>query len=129
MVDGVRAGIQLVDKQKGWYKETGQPYLRPWIVLITDGDPDPDQDIDRLAKELRDGEESKKFVFLAVGVKGANENTLKKISSKTAMLEGLKFSEFFKWMSASIGIAASSKEGDKVNLPPPTDWTQGFIVQ
>jgi uncharacterized protein YegL len=128
MVDGIRAGMQLVEERKGWYKQTGQPYLRPWIVLITDGEPDGDQDIDGLAREVRNGEESKKFVFLAVGVKGANEDILKKISTKTAMLEGLKFSSFFKWMSASMGIAASSKEGDKVNLPAPTDWTQGFVV-
>jgi len=44
-----------------------------------------------------------------------------------AMLDGLKFSSFFKWMSASMDRVASSKEGDAINLPA-TDWSKGFVV-
>lgn len=130
VVDGVRTGIRLVDERKRWYKQTGQPYLRPWIVLITDGEPDDDQDINGLANEIHLSDKEKKFVFLPVGVKGANMDILKKLSPtiSPAMLDGLKFSAFFKWMSASMGIAASSKEGDKVNLPSPANWMQGFTV-
>jgi len=66
-----------------------------------------------------------------IAVKGANMDALKRIASPDmppAMLDGLKFSAFFKWMSASMGIAASSREGDKVDLPSPSDWMSGFKV-
>ncbi len=131
MVDGIRKGIEIIDDRKKWYKQSGQPYLRPWIVFITDGEPDSDQDINQLANELRKGEQDKKFVFLVVGVQGANMNILKQLAAPNlppAMLDGLKFASFFKWMSASMQVIASSKEGDAVNLPQPTDWMKGFTV-
>lgn len=131
LVDGVREAISLVESRKNWYKQTGQPHLRPWIILITDGAPDGDQDVDSLAQEIQAGVSGKKFVFLALGVQGANMDVLNHISSTDtppAVLQGLKFSEFFKWVSASMSVVASSKEGDKVNLPSPADWMQGFKI-
>lgn len=131
LVDGVREAISLVDSRKTWYKQTGQPYLRPWIILITDGAPDGDQDVNGLAQEIQSGSAGKKFVFLAIGVQGADMKVLKKISSADMpplMLQGLKFSEFFKWVSASMQVVAGSKDGDKVNLPDPAAWMQGFKI-
>lgn len=131
LVDGVRDAISLVESRKSWYKQTGQPHLRPWIILITDGAPDGDQDVDGLAQEIQAGVSGKKFVFLAIGVQGANMNVLQRLSSPDmppAALQGLKFSEFFKWVSASMSVVASSKDGDKVNLPSPAAWMQGFQI-
>ena len=131
LVDGVREAINLVESRKNWYKQTGQPYLRPWIILITDGAPDGDQDVNGLAQEIQSGVSGKKFVFLALGVQGANRSVLNKISSPDmppAALQGLKFLEFFKWVSASMSVVASSKDGDKVDLPSPAHWMQGFKI-
>jgi uncharacterized protein YegL len=131
LVDGVREAISLVESRKSWYKQTGQPYLRPWIILITDGAPDGDQDVDGLAQEIQAGVSGKRFVFLALGVQGANMSVLQRLSSPDmppAALQGLKFSEFFKWVSASMSVVAGSKDGDKVNLPSPAAWMQGFQI-
>lgn len=131
LVDGVREAIRLVESRKSWYKQTGQPYLRPWIILITDGAPDSDQDVNGLAGEIRSGVGGKKFVFLSIGVQGANMSVLSQISSADMPpmpLQGLKFSEFFKWVSASMSVVASSKDGDKVDLPNPAAWMQGFNI-
>lgn len=130
LVDGVREAINLVESRKNWYKQTGQPHLRPWVILITDGAPDGDQDVNGLAQEIQSGANSKKFVFLAIGVQGANMSVLNQISSSDIppmALQGLKFSEFFHWVSASMAIVASSKDGDKVDLPDAT-WTKGFKI-
>jgi len=140
MVDGVREAISLVESRKDWYKQTGQPYLRPWIILITDGAPDNDQDIRGLVSEIELGTQGKKYVFLPIGVQGADMNVLNQIAGYTqdssknwnkmnAMrLQGLKFADFFKWVSASMSIVAGSKDGDKVNLPDPSDWMDGFRI-
>jgi uncharacterized protein YegL len=45
-----------------------------------------------------------------------------------AALQGLKFSEFFKWVSASMSVVAGSKQDDQVNLPSPAAWMQGFKI-
>ena len=131
LVDGVREGMNVVRSRKAWYKQTGQPYYRPWIILITDGAPDPGQDVNGLAAEIRDGVSKKDFFFFAIGVQGADMNMLTSISDSSmppAKLQGLKFSEFFKWLSASMTTVTNSKDGDKVNLPNPAGWMTGFSV-
>jgi len=131
LVDGVKEAINLVNTRKTWYKSTGQPYLRPWIILITDGAPDANQDIDGLAVQIQTSVTNKKFVFLSIGVKGADMGVLHKISSPDmppAQLEGLKFDEFFSWVSASMSIVAGSKEGDQIDLPAPNTWMTGFKI-
>ena len=47
-----------------------------------------------------------------------------------AKLQGLKFADFFQWLSVSIQMvnASSDLEDDTINLPSPADWMQGFKV-
>jgi uncharacterized protein YegL len=131
LVDGVREGIKKVEDRKEWYKETGQPYYRPWVILITDGEPDGGQDVGGLAGEIKHAMDNKKFHFFAIGVEGANMDVLKQISSdkmQPGMLQGLKFSAFFKWLSQSMGAVTSSTDGQKIDIPDPTSWMDGFQI-
>lgn len=127
LVDAVRKAVSIVDERKNWYRNTGQNYYRPFIVLITDGEPDPDQDMAGLSGEIRMSVESKKFTFWSLGVKGYNHSKLAGIcpsNTPPLPLDGYKFSEFFKWLSNSISVIAKSKEGEFLALPPATGWTQ-----
>jgi uncharacterized protein YegL len=131
LVDGVREGINVVLSRKAWYKQTGQPYYRPWVILITDAVPDSGQDINGLATEIRNRVGKKEFFFFAIGVQGADMNMLETISDSSmpaAKLQGLKFSNFFKWLSASMTTVTNSKDGDKVNFPNPASWMTGLSV-
>lgn len=133
LVDGVREGIQIVRSRKDWYKQTGQPYYRPWVILITDGAPDAGQDLEGLSVEIKEAVARKEFFFFAIGVQGANMSKLTQISDPgmpPAMLQGLKFGEFFRWLSASLGSAGvtGSKDGDQINMPDPAAWMKGFKV-
>lgn len=131
LVDGVRQAIIVVNERKKYYKETGQPYYRPWIVVITDGAPDPGQDVYGLAAEVNDYTSKKGFFFLPIGVENADMNMLAQIAApgvQPEKLQGLKFAEFFKWLSGSMSAVTSSGDGAKVNLPSPRDWTVGFDV-
>lgn len=131
LVGGVQEGINVVQARKAWYKQTGQPYYRPWVILITDAMPDEGQDISGLTSQIMDGVAEKDFFFFAIGVQGADMNMLSQISDSSmppAKLQGLKFSEFFKWLSASMTTVTNSKDGDKVNLPDASNWMKGFTV-
>lgn len=130
MVDGVRAAIEKVEARKEWYKSTEQPYYRPWIILITDGAPDNDQDVVALAEEIQKGGTEKKFVFLSVGVKGADMNVLSKIAQPgmaPTKLQGFKFSNFFRWLSNSMGTITNRQKGEKVSFEKP-DWMEEFTI-
>ena len=138
LVDGVREGISLVQARKQFYKTTGQPYNRPWIILITDGAPDGDQDVKGLAQEINNGMAKKDFFFLPIGVTGADMPMLDSIAGSYTdksgthkvsplPLDSAKFSEFFQWLSHSMAIASSdaNAQGGGVNIPMPT-WLTGY---
>lgn len=130
LVDGVKEAINLTKNRKKWYKETGQPFLRPFIFLITDGEPDNGQDVEGLSKEIHEAVIKKEFNFIAIGLEGANMQTLDKISSqsmKPVLMQSVKFEEFFKWTSASMSII-NSNQGGMISLPNPANWATSFEI-
>ncbi len=134
MVDGVREGIKMVGQRKQWYKSTGQKYFRPWVILITDGAPDSDQlgALPGLGLEIRTGMEAEEFWFMAIGVAGANMSILEDISSdkmKPKPLAGLKFSEFFLWLSSTIAdVAKGQNISDAMKKNSDESWDGGFKI-
>jgi uncharacterized protein YegL len=69
---------------------------------------------------IREGEKFGAFSFYAVGVEGANFDTLRQISVKQPLkLKGLQFRELFAWLSSSLGSVSKSTVGDKVSLQNP----------
>ena len=45
-------------------------------------------------------------------------------------LQGLKFKQFFQWLSASMGTIVNHAEGEKVDLnpEPSVDWMDSFTI-
>jgi uncharacterized protein YegL len=131
MVDAVKEAIAKVADRKAWYKSTGQSYYRPWIILMTDGEPDPGQDVAGLANTIKADTAAKKYAFIPIGVKGANMSVLNQIASASmpAMpLKGTNFKAFFQWLSASMGTIVSAEEGQTVTLADPSDWMNAFTI-
>ncbi len=120
LVDGVREGIKHIEARKAWYSENSQNYYRPYLVLITDGYPDDDQDIAGLEAELRAGVNDKHFIFWAFGVSGADMEMLGKLSGEAVpkFIKDADFKNFFLWLSRSMAAISKSKKGDKVDLSP-----------
>ena len=91
--------------------------------MITDGS--PTDSWKSAAAAIKEGESSKSFAFFAVGVKGADINTLKKISVREPLrLKGLKFRELFLWLSNSMKSVSRSVPGEVLALAPPTGWAE-----
>ncbi len=118
-------GLDLLEARKRAYKEAGIAYYRPWVFLITDGAP---TDAWRsAAARVREGDSARKsFSFFAVGVEGADMQTLTQICSPDRpplKLRGLSFRELFTWLSSSLGGVAKSQPGQLVALAPPSGWS------
>jgi uncharacterized protein YegL len=132
MGEAIEEAISLVEARKSWYKLTGQPYYRPWIIVITDGEPTDVPNLFDLHKKIQEDVNNKKYFFYAIGVEDANMDKLKQISSEKmppAKLQGLKFADFFKWLSASMTQVTSSADDSIINLPSPADWMEGFVIK
>ena len=131
MVNAVNEAIDKVATRKQWYKSTGQAYYRPWIILMTDGEPDSDQDVDMLAQRIKQDTANKRYAFLPIGVEGANMEILDKIKGNIPpmKLQGTKFSSFFKWLSASMDTVVTAEEGQQVDFSAGADdWMCAFTI-
>jgi uncharacterized protein YegL len=125
MGTGIHLGLDLLESRKAQYKAHGIAYYRPWVFLITDGEPkgEPPDAIVQAAERVRSDEQAKRVAFFAVGVEGANMRKLADVSTrrKPVRLKGLKFRDLFVWLSRSATAVANSNPGDQVALPP-VNW-------
>ena len=118
MGEAVRKALTLIRERKDIYKRNGLDYFRPWIFLITDGEP-TDFGWESAADQVKQEEARKGVLFYAVGVEGADIQNLSHFSDQRQplKLKGLAFRELFQWLSSSLSAVAKSRPGDQVPLP------------
>lgn len=118
MGEAIQKATEMVGARKRIYKENGVPYYRPWIFMITDGE--PTDSIDEAARLIAKGEEDKSFAFFAVGVQNANIEKLKQISFRPPIkLTELNFVEMFIWLSGSMKAVSQSGISDQISMEMP----------
>jgi uncharacterized protein YegL len=120
----IEEGLQRLETRKRIYRENGLSYFRPWVFLITDGE--PTDAISNAAQLVRDGEARKSFSFYGVGAgPKADFNRLNAIcppGRPAVKLQGLRFRELFSWLSKSMSSVSRSTPGTSIPLPAPTGW-------
>lgn len=121
MGKAIEQALDMVEERKTLYRENGIVYYRPWVFLITDGQ--PTDSWDEAARRVHEAEDAGRVAFFAVGVEGADMNVLSKLAVRTPLkLAGLQFVELFLWLSQSQRAVSTSKPGDQTALPPVDGW-------
>ncbi|MSQ84773.1 MAG: VWA domain-containing protein [Myxococcales bacterium] len=116
----VHMALDLVRARKQVYRDNGVAYYRPWVFLLTDGEPNDDWHPACVA--VHETETSKQAAFFAVGVGEANFDVLRQISVREPLqLRGLMFREMFQWLSNSLKSVSHSGISDEVPLQNPTN--------
>lgn len=131
LVDAMNEAIDLVTDRKNWYKSTNQTYYRPWIILITDGEPNQGQDVETLAARIKKDCNDKRYAFLPIGVDNANMGVLQKLQGNlpAMKLKGTKFGAFFNWLSASMGTVVTAEEGQVDLHNGMDDWMEKMFTE
>jgi uncharacterized protein YegL len=120
---GIDKALDILQARKASYNANAISYYRPWIFMITDGEPSDNEVVDRAAQRIRHEESEKKVAFFGVGVEGVNMTRLSQIVKRDPVkLKGLNFREMFLWLSASIGQVSHSKLDEQVPLQSPAGW-------
>jgi uncharacterized protein YegL len=117
MGEAIAHSVTMVKHKEQELRENGVPRYKPWIFLMTDGEPTDEW---HSAAELVKGElASNSMCFFGVGVGAqANLEVLSQITPRALRLDGLKFHECFLWITASLKSVSGGRVGDQVALPP-----------
>jgi uncharacterized protein YegL len=120
----LKSAIDIVSERKAYYDSHAIDSARPWIVLMTDGNPYPDtkEEIQEISEIIKNGVTANKYRVLGIGVgNSVNIDTLQYITGDSEPLQGLKFGEFFKWLSRSMSIVSNKRPGEKADLSKGVD--------
>ena len=120
MGEAVNMGLDLLEQRKEEYKDRGVDYYQPWLVLMTDGAPNGDSaELSRAINRTVELVNQKKLTVFPIGIgPKADMGVLAQFSPKRPplKLQGLKFREFFAWLSKSVSKTSQSTPGESVKL-------------
>jgi uncharacterized protein YegL len=136
MAAGIHLALDIIEDRKHAYKAAGLRYYRPWILLLTDGKPNA-AGFEEAVARLNSAESSKGVIVFAVGAgPRVDYRQLARISVQRtpAPLDGLKYTELFAWLSASLSNVSNSQDyvssdddlgamNGQTPLPSISGWT------
>lgn len=119
--------LNKLEERKQQYKDSGIDYYQPWLVVMTDGKPNGDSAVlEEACRQTSSLQAEKKLCIFPIGIGDqADMQVLGRISphQRTFKLEGLKFVEFFQWLSKSVSRISQSMPGETVSLDTDSDWS------
>ncbi|GHO85222.1 vWA domain-containing protein [Dictyobacter formicarum] len=127
MGKGIHQALDLLRERKNQYVQCGRLYYRPWVFLITDGEPTDAWESAAKRIHAEDNDAAKGIAFFAVGVPPvANMEILSHIAvRKPVMLKGLgSFSPMFQWLSDSQARVSCGQVADQIALADIGGWGQ-----
>ena len=120
MGEGVNLALDLLEKRKQEYRDAGVDYYQPWLVLMTDGVPNGNEsELERAMDRTRQMVNEKKLTVFPIGI--GNESDISALNSfspkrPALKLQGMKFQEFFAWLSKSVSKTSQSIPGESIKL-------------
>jgi uncharacterized protein YegL len=118
----LNTGLDLLKKRLESYRSAGLACYKPWLVLITDAK--ASDDVGEAARRVQQAEAERRLSFFGIGVVTADMDKLAAISSTRVplLLDNLRFTDLFQWLSVNLSSVAVSQLGAQVPLTPPT-WS------
>lgn len=122
--EGVLLALSSIAELKNQLKNNGISYTRPWIFIISDGEPTSSPDCwSRAVQACQNARNSNQALIYSIAVDGANVRALEELSGADARkMSAINFKEFFVWLSGSLSAASRSRPGDRIALPSTDPW-------
>jgi len=121
VADALERAVEFSKKRCGAYDRAGGSY-KPWIVLITDGEFDDDNNtLERVGNVIKERERQGKLQFFALGVDKYNRSQIEKLTDNSNQIIDAKvanFGEFFSWIGRSMKAVSTKEIGEATPLPP-----------
>jgi uncharacterized protein YegL len=121
--EAMQLALHSVAEEKRRLDAAGISSTRPWIFMISDGAP-TDPGWPAAADACVQAEQAQQVAVFPIGVSGADFDALGRFSPRgAAQLDGLRFTDFFLWLSRSVSTASQSGPDEDVQLPA-IDWAR-----
>lgn len=133
LADAVKTALENLEMRKRRYRDNGNSYYRPWLILLGDGDETMSpRELNEAAALLKEESDAKHLKVLCVTVgdeRRIEYASLMKLTpdGRVHYLRDLKFKEFFTWLSRSVEKTSQSLNGEENYYEPTTTW--GEILQ
>ena len=118
MGEALRLASSDLKNRRKMYRDAGISSYKPWVVLMTDGGPNDDW-VDAANEMRRQGEEGKiQYIGIEIG-SGVDHDVMCQIlpaNPGPVKLQGLKFKQFFRWLTDSLRSVSSSAVSDEDNV-------------
>ena len=124
--EGLTLASQELKERRRLYKSKGISSYKPWVILMSDGE--PNDDWEEPAKAMRSLGEQRKLQYIGIGIgEKADFDTLRGILPEhpgPVKLKGLCFREFFSWLTDSLKSVSASSVAvqDKIQLGNVNSW-------
>lgn len=117
----------LRDRMRAFAKQGVRTY-RPWVIISSDGD--SNDDITAAAAAISEADGNNELNVFAIGVGNMDLSKLAPFTHKNSpvRLDGVKFTEFFQWVTANVKSVSHSKShsggrpDEAVPLTSPKGW-------
>ena len=128
MGGAVLEALSMLEDRKKQYKKNGVTYWQPWLIVMTDGAATDGsmQLVDKVkeaAVKTNKLVQDKKLSLFSIIIEPGTSQELETFGGKLAPLDGVKFEEFFQWLSQSVSVVSESTPGTGFKLPDPQSWT------
>ena len=121
MGEAVNLALDCLEQRKKEFKEAGVDYFQPWLVLMTDGVPNGNQQaLEQAITRTRNLANANRLTVFPMAVsEEADLATLSRFSPKRppAKLKNMNFKDFFEWLGKSVQQLSNSVPGEKPTLP------------
>ena len=127
MAQGIETAVEMLRDRKDNYRQNGIPYYRPWLMMLTDGEPTCSERAMRAAEQkLQQAIQNRELHWFPIGtdrdgVAAINRN-LKVGGNPAIMLRHDGWRELFVWLSNSMAQVSKSRSGQTITLPPTERW-------
>lgn len=127
--EGINLALDKLESRKQEYKDRGIDYFQPWLVIMSDGrNNGEDEELERAINRIQNLIQNKRLtVFpIAIGNK-ANRHVLNQLSAPNRpalSIKGMQFDKFFEWLSKSVETTSNSLPGGSIDLPDFMSWAE-----
>lgn len=118
MGDAVLKALDMVEGRKSTYRDQGYEVFRPWVFLLTDGNPNGGStSIDEAADAIAEAEREGHAIFWAAGTEDADFDALETLSQRPPKeIDGIDYPSVFKWLSDSLTQGSKQNPGDTIEV-------------